>query len=176
MDAELFEKMAKLSNNSLIANVIGNFFSVIAGGLVTLFITKYTLKRQFDYEQKTLKENELEVRKKSLLIVMHELGDNHVLIKTLLSYFDEAGVKNEPASIAKFKYTFSYHGWEQYKYEIIPISEEENLLVLIDYLYMQIRAIDSTKTCMRGQLNDYLRNSDIITAKIRELIDTIKIS
>jgi hypothetical protein len=144
------------------------------GGLVTLFITKYTLKRQFDSEQKMQKENELKLRKHALLIVLHELGQNEVLIKTLLDYFNKAGVKDEPASIEKFKYVFSFSGWEEYKNELIPISEEENILVIIDYLYLQLRAIDNSKTCMRSQINDYLSNSAITTAKLSELADKIK--
>jgi hypothetical protein len=167
--------MINILQSILNSNLFASLLGTMAGGIITLLVSKYILNKQFKQSKDERLIAERKILKNSILVLMSEIANNHVIVNTILKTITDNHIQvgNEPINVGMCNYKFENCAWQEYRNILIPFLEEKELLHIVGLIYFQVNCFINTGKSNFKALEEYLKMSNDLTIKLREYIDSL---
>lgn len=159
-----------LSLNSLLqSQLFSSLAGTVIGGLITLFVTVYSINKQFKNQISLNIQLQNEEKRKALLAIYQEIDNNKVLTYKALDIMQKSGTENG-IKIPEGWIEFERFEWNNFKSIFLLASDDEELISKISWLYYQFSVCNSTKILTKDTANQILEVCAEVEAKLNRLL------
>jgi len=155
-------------NSLLQSQLFSSLTGVVIGGLITLIVTTYSINRQFNNQVQLNRMIHNEEKRRALLAIQQELYHNGALTHKAIDIMEKGEGTESGIKIPEGWIEFERFEWNSFKNIFLSVSDDEDLISIISWLYYQFFFCNSTRILTKDTTNQILTALNDVGAKLEK--------